>query len=256
MQWHENWFGSDMTYTADDKNLASIAKMLPTEAMAVWCETATQAADMGLDHNACVMAAWNEVGKTWQRPPTGKKWIAKDSPDAGSVHVDAPLGSDGKRKKKPASASADGYDCADGGAEMMGKFETSPQVVKVDAKLGIVFGFAIVCKKDGQDYYDLQDDHIPEDSMLKAASDFMLESRVAGDMHARDDNENPVPAGDIVFAFPLTTDVAKALDIQTAQTGLLIGYKPWDKGILAKYESGEYSGFSIGGSRIKDETVA
>ncbi len=235
-----------MKYSPDDRNLASIAKMLPADAMQVWCETANQASEMGLEHNGCVLKAWEEVGKSWQRPPTGKKWIAKDDPGSSDVHVDAPLGSDGKRKKKPAAYADD---------ETM-KFETSAQVCKVNDELGIVFGYAIVCKKDGEDYFDVQGDHIPEDAMVKAAADFMLNSRVAGDMHEKNDDGDAIPAGNIVFAFPITGEIAKALDIQTNQTGLLIGYKPWDADILQKYRTGEYTGFSIGGSRVRDEVVA
>lgn len=122
------------------------------------------------------------------------------------------------------------------------------EVVKVDESLGLVFGFAIVCKQDGEEYYDLQDDHIPEDAMLKAASDFMQNSRVADDMH------DGVGMGTVVFAFPLTGDIAKALDIQTRQTGLLIAMKPSSE-VLAKFVDGTYTGFSIGGRRIKDEEV-
>jgi len=121
-------------------------------------------------------------------------------------------------------------------------------VVKVDEGLGLVFGFAIICKRDGKDYFDLQDDHIPEDAMMDAAADFMLHSRMSKDMHEGDQD------GAIVFAFPLTTDVAKALDIVTSQTGLLIAMKP-SAGVLAKYKDGTYTGFSIGGKRLKDETV-
>jgi hypothetical protein len=57
------------------------------------------------------------------------------------------------------------------------------EVLKVDDSLGLVLGWAIICKKDGADYYDLQDDHIPEASMLSAAVDFMQNSRVAKEMH-------------------------------------------------------------------------
>ena len=132
----------------------------------------------------------------------------------------------------------------------MSEFHTqaSAAVCKVDEALGLVFGFAIVSKVDGEDYFDSQGDNIPEDSMLKAATDFMLNSRVAKDMHDGDQ------IGSVVFAFPMTTDVAKALDIQTNKTGLLIGMKP-SADILAKYKSGEYSGFSIGGMRGDDEEV-
>ena len=38
--------------------------------------------------------------------------------------------------------------------------------VSLDAKRGLVFGRAIVCKKDGEEYYDLHGDYIPEDVMF------------------------------------------------------------------------------------------
>ena len=122
-------------------------------------------------------------------------------------------------------------------------------VIKIDESLGLVFGFAIVCKQLDKDYYDLQDDHIPEDAMLKASLDFMLNSRVAKEMHTGDE------AGAVVFAFPLTTDIAAALEITTKQTGLLIAMRP-AAGMLAKFKSGEFTGFSIGGRRLLDEEVA
>ena len=122
------------------------------------------------------------------------------------------------------------------------------EFVKVDEELGLVFGFAIICNKNGEAYYDLHRDHIPEDSMLKAATDFMLHSRMAGEMHGRDKDNNTVAKGTVVFAFPLTTEVAKSLGIVTKTTGLLIAIKPSDQSILDKFKSGEYNGFSIGGS--------
>lgn len=122
-------------------------------------------------------------------------------------------------------------------------------VAKVDDSLGLVFGFAIVCTEGGEDYFDAHGDHIPEDSMLKALSGFMQDSRAAKDMH---DGEN---IGQIVFAYPLTADIAKALGITTEKTGALIAMKAPDA-ILEKFRSGEYTGFSIGGWRIEDEDVS
>jgi hypothetical protein len=127
------------------------------------------------------------------------------------------------------------------------EFEHATQVLKVDDQLGIVFGFAIVSKVDGEDYFDVQGDHIPEDAMLKAADDFMRHSRVAKEMHRGDQT------GDVVFAFPLTTEIAKALDIQTKRTGLLIGMRPGETA-LAKFRDGTYTGFSIGGSYMPEGT--
>jgi hypothetical protein len=124
------------------------------------------------------------------------------------------------------------------------------QVAKVDDALGLVFGFAIVCNEGGQPYYDLQGDHIPEESMVKAAADFMQHSRVAKEMHAGEQ------VGGILFAFPLTTEIAKAMGLgEPARTGLMVAMKPDSAEVLEKFRSGEYTGFSIGGQRLQDEEV-
>ena len=134
---------------------------------------------------------------------------------------------------------------------MSDDFNMKTEFCKVDDSLGIVLGWAIVCKQDGQEYYDLHGDHIPEDAMLEASVDFMENSRVAKDMH-RQDGELP---GSVVFAFPMTEDIAKAFNIETNKTGLMIAMKPDSPEILEKFRSGEYTGFSIGGKRVEDEEI-
>lgn len=131
---------------------------------------------------------------------------------------------------------------------MTNEIAKTTQILKVDEALGLVFGYAIVCKEDGEPYFDVQDDHIPEASMLAAATDFMLQSRVAKEMHTGDG------VGQVVFAFPLTEEIAKSLDIVTPRTGLLIAMKP-AADVLEKFRDGTYTGFSIGGVRIEDEEV-
>lgn len=123
----------------------------------------------------------------------------------------------------------------------------SSKFIKVDEELGLVFGFAIVCQKNGEDYYDLHNDHIPEEAMLKASTDFMQHSRQAKEMHAGDQ------IGDVVFAFPLTKEIAKSLGIETETTGLLIAMRPNDEAVLSKFKDGTYTGFSIGGAYVDNE---
>jgi hypothetical protein len=132
-------------------------------------------------------------------------------------------------------------------AEQKG-FEIRAKVTKIDDSLGLVMGFAIICTEDGEAYWDLQEDHIPEATMMKAALDFMENSQVAKEMHSGEQ------AGTVVFAWPMTSDIAKAFDIQTKKTGLMIAVKP-DADMLKKFQLGEYTGFSIGGLRIEDEEV-
>lgn len=132
-------------------------------------------------------------------------------------------------------------------------------VLSVDEEHGVVIGWAIVCKMDGEDYYDLNVDqdgphagervpeHITEDCMFKAAAEAVGGGLLAGnEMHAGPDS------GHYVFLFPMTTDIAKSLDITTKRTGLLVGYKP-ETEVLAKFKDGTYKGFSIEGARVTYE---
>jgi hypothetical protein len=129
------------------------------------------------------------------------------------------------------------------------------RIAKVDESLGLVFGYAIVCTKDGKPYYDLNIDkmedgtakrvpeHIPEAAMLKAAVDFMQTARPGNEMHAGPD------VGTFVFAFPMTKEIAKSFGIETSTTGLMVAYKPTPE-VFAKFKDGTYKGFSIEGRRI------
>lgn len=115
--------------------------------------------------------------------------------------------------------------------------------------LGLVFGWAIVCDEDKQPYFDSQGDHIPQDSMMKAAMDFMLSNRDLKVMH----KGNRV--GKVVFAWPVTDETSKAMGLGGSRTGLMIGVKPDNTKALEKFKQGEYTGFSIGGNRLIDEPV-
>ena len=115
------------------------------------------------------------------------------------------------------------------------------EVCKVDDELGLVFGYGMVCKVQDVDHYDLQGHHIPEQTMLKALAEFMESANVAKEMHTGEQ------IGKYLFAFPMTTDIAKSLGIQVQQTGALIAVKPDSEEVLAKFRDGTYTGFSIGG---------
>lgn len=124
-----------------------------------------------------------------------------------------------------------------------GGFRYVGDVCKVDESLGLVFGYAIVCEKDGSPYHDKQGDHIPEADMLEKSLDFMLHSRAADEMH------DCAETGTVPFAFPLTGEIAKQLGISSNRTGLLIGMKPAPE-VFAKFADGTYTQFSIGGERF------
>ena len=169
--------------------------------------------------------------------------LAKDI-GVGSVHVAGPL----KVKGKTFKAVLD-----EGSVEKSAPFF---KIAKVDESLGIVFGWAVVCKVNGEDYYDwnvdragthkgkLVPEHITETAMLKSAAEFMDGERAGNEMHEGAD------VGKFLFAFPLTTDIAKAMGISCAKTGLMVGYQA-PPAILAKFRDGEYTGFSIEGKRLQ-----
>jgi hypothetical protein len=115
------------------------------------------------------------------------------------------------------------------------------KICKVDDEMGVVFGWAIICKIDGEPYFDTQGDHITEEAMLKASLDFILSGAEAKEMHKGD------PDGDITYRFPLTDSIKKAMGIESKLTGFMVGYKPASAEILAKFRDGTYTGFSIGG---------
>lgn len=125
-------------------------------------------------------------------------------------------------------------------------FQIVGEVTKVDTDLGIVFGWAIVCTENGRPYFDTQGDNIPDESMLKEASDFMEHLRVAKEMHVGGQR------GEIIHSLPLTPELAAAFGITTKRTGWIIGMKP-DADMLERFRSGELRGFSIGGRRGDDE---
>ena len=131
------------------------------------------------------------------------------------------------------------------------KKQVRVDILKAHEELGMLFGFAIICNEDGEPYYDLQGDHIPEDAMLRASVDFMTDWRYAYDSHV-------YGVGTVIFAWPLTSDIASAIEIETKKTGLLVGVKVDNSDIIRRFKEGIYTGFSIGGvvnqaDRVYDE---
>lgn len=130
-------------------------------------------------------------------------------------------------------------------------------------QLGMAIGYAVVCEKRGEDgefvpYFDEDRDfpeHITPQCMVEAACDLAMSDRVMGVMHKSRDGVMPSdpsevePRGIIVHTFPMTQEIAAALDITVQKTGLLVAVKPNDKSVLQDIRSGKYAAFSIGGLR-------
>ena len=118
-----------------------------------------------------------------------------------------------------------------------------------DGELGLIFGWAIISTENGKPYYDTQGDYIPDDSMLRAAAEFMESKRTMKVMH------NGKKVGTVVFAWPVTQEIAQAMGLKTKCTGLMVAVKPDSPRVLERFKNKQYTGFSIGGNRLEDEDV-
>lgn len=121
-------------------------------------------------------------------------------------------------------------------------------VKSVDESLGIVFGWGMITDVNGAPYYDTDNLQISSELMVKATSLFMEdEERLSNDSHSPED------IGKVVHGFPLSKEIAESMGVRSNVHGWMVGVKP-TKEILAKFVSGEYTGFSIEGmGEIVDE---
>lgn len=118
------------------------------------------------------------------------------------------------------------------------------EVVKVDAKLGLVFGWGMVSMVKSEDYFDTDNQTAPLNEMLKATTEFMKGERINNASHT------DVDEGTVIHSFPLTPDIAKSMGIESDIYGWMVGVQP-EPAALKKFESGEYTGFSIEGGAKK-----
>jgi hypothetical protein len=118
----------------------------------------------------------------------------------------------------------------------------------LDVPQRMIYGYAVVCKVDGEPYGDTQGDCITEEDMIAAALDFAKNSCAINDMHAGPD------VGRAYFVFPMSSAIAKSLGMTwTAEAvsnlqgpGMLIGAQ-LSEAEFALVQKGERAGFSIEG---------
>lgn len=119
------------------------------------------------------------------------------------------------------------------------------EIRKTDDEKQIVYGFASVSKMAGVEMTDLQGDVVSTDEIQRAAHDFMIESRVGGDMHVSKSG------GIIVESLIVDGATKKALGIARPEEGWFIGYKVTDGEVWKGVKEGKYKGFSIGGTGVR-----
>lgn len=133
------------------------------------------------------------------------------------------------------------------------KINTQLRVTKIDPENRMVFGFFNVNKVGDELVTDLQEDQIETEELEKAAYDFVLNARIAGEGHLRKG------VGDLVESMMFTYDKQEAIlksladmGIEGAQFDLGIegwwgGFRITDESVLKKIEKGDYPMFSVGG---------
>lgn len=165
--------------------------------------------------------------------------VRKASPDVADVHIASTM------MKKPRTRK----DWRQRQHPNSGQFTAAFELAKVDAPEGLVFGWASVIEEGGEPVTDSQGDVIAPEEMEKAAYGFVLNARVAGDMHLRKG------VGRLVESIAFTAEKQAALGIDLGKVGHWVGFKIDCPDVLEKVRDGTYAALSIGGRGIRTPIV-
>lgn len=134
-------------------------------------------------------------------------------------------------------------------------------ISKVDDAKRQVFGWASVTELDGKPVVDLQGDYIHPDEVEKAAYDYVVNSRVGGDMHYRvDENGNiieklahkPHHVSDLIESMVFTPEKCEAMGISKSLAGRWwTGFQINDPDVWEDVKTGKRTGFSIHGVGLR-----
>lgn len=131
---------------------------------------------------------------------------------------------------------------------------------KVDEDKQQVFGWASVTELDGKPVVDLQGDYIHPDDIEMAAYDYVLKSRVGGDMHTRVDeygniiekSDKALHVSDLIESMVFTPEKCEAMGISKNLAGRWwTGFQINDPDIWQSVKNGERTGFSIHGAGLR-----
>lgn len=123
---------------------------------------------------------------------------------------------------------------------------------KSDDDRRLVFGWASIAEnEDGTAVVDKQGDVISPEEIEKAAYEFVLTSRRAGEMHVRTDG-----VGKIVESMVFTREKMQKIGIPDGAmpVGWWVGFRVEDDDVWAKIKDGTYSMLSIGGRGVRHES--
>ena len=136
--------------------------------------------------------------------------------------------------------------------EDMDELRIEGSIAKVDDEKRQVFGWASVTEINGDPVVDLQGDLMETYELEKAAYDYVLNSRVGGEMHERVGKSSPKQVGTLIESMVITPEKIEKMGLPPETPhGWWIGFqvgrddfgdKAWDK-----VKKGDYTGFSIHG---------
>lgn len=121
------------------------------------------------------------------------------------------------------------------------------EILKSDDEARMVYGWASVISQNGDPVVDIQGDVIKADELVNATTEFMKSVRNAKMMHSGG------KIGTVVHSFPLTSEIAKSLGIDTAREGWIVGMHVEDDAVWKSVKNGSLSAFSIGGTGTRKE---
>jgi hypothetical protein len=133
-------------------------------------------------------------------------------------------------------------------------FDIAGMIEKVDTDKRQVFGWASIAELDGMPVIDRQGDVIMIEELEKAAYDYVLDSRVGGEMHQKITDggvskaSKPKQIGRMIESFVFTPEKIEKMGLpDSTPTGWWIGFKVDDDKVWSKVKKGQYAGFSIHG---------
>lgn len=120
-------------------------------------------------------------------------------------------------------------------------FLLKADINKIDEDQRMVFGWFSVVEEDGEEVFDGEEDAIKSVELEKAAYQFVLDARIAGENHIRKG------VGHLVESIVFTKEKQDTLGIDLGKVGWWGGFFVSDDSVWEKVKKGEFASFSIGG---------
>lgn len=261
-----------MPYRSNRELPDGVKNALPEHAQAIFRNAFNSVSARGADEQSAMQQAWGAVknagyeknNKTgnWKRvrksidpalelvmnsfdPELLDRFLKSD--EGRQVIFEIVKGEPGQTTKPAEAAEA---------SKPAGQIEVSSshmKVAKVDNEQCLVFGFFSINKVGDNLVEDLQGDMIETDTLEKAAYDFVLNARVAGEVHVRKNVGRLVES--VMLTYEKQDTISKCLQAMGIKAELSLGCEGWfggfrvdDDDVWASVKAGDYPAFSIGGS--------